>query len=148
MLDFIDVHHPVCQSPKFRLLGQAPGRGRTVQVRDALELSAGTNVAAKATSLLSRRAATDRSHGRQPVGGCRFEPSPRGAKDSQEICRPSGAHRRIDSKATGLRQACARGYDLSPRCGSNRMRFALHLGQQSLSGEGWLRDQENAPKRP
>jgi hypothetical protein len=61
-------------------------------------------------SLLSRGAATDRSHGRQPVGRCRLELSPAGAKDSKEICRPSGAHRQIGSKP----RAYARGYDLSP----------------------------------
>src|SRR5262245_25746416 len=66
-----------------------------------------TNVATIAASLikasrcraraprLSRRAATDLSHGRKPVGRCRFEWSPVGAKESHEICRPYGAYRRI-----------------------------------------------------
>src|SRR5215475_12452918 len=78
-------------------------------------MSPGTNVAAKAASLikasryrarasrLSRGAATDFSHGCKPVGRCRFEWSPVGAKESQEICRPSGAYRHIGRKTTGLR---------------------------------------------
>src|SRR5215468_8169620 len=87
--------------------------------------SAGTNTAARAAPLLSRRAATDRSHGRQPVGRCRLELSPRGAKDSREICRPSGAHRHMAENP----RAYAPGHDLSPLRGSNRMRFARHPGQ-------------------
>jgi len=75
-----------------------------------------TNTAAKAASLLSRGAAKDRSHGRKPVGRCGLELSPGGAKDSQEICRPSGAHRQTGSRP----RACARGYDLSPLRGCKR----------------------------
>src|SRR5262249_9769420 len=64
---------------------------------ELLKMSPGTNVAAIAASLikasrcraraprLSRGAATDLSHGRKPVGRCRFEWSPVGAKESQEI---------------------------------------------------------------
>jgi len=85
-----------------------------------------TDVAAKAVSLLSRSAATDLSHGRQPVGRCVFRRSPAGAKESQEIFRPYGAYRHMRRKPW----ACARGYDLSPRCGSNRERCARYLGQQ------------------
>jgi len=40
-----------------------------------------------------------------PEGRCRFEWSPVGAKESQEICRPSGAYRHIAAKP----RACARG---------------------------------------
>ena len=77
-------------------------------------MSAVTDVAAKAASLikasryrarasrLSRSAATDLSHGRQPVVRCRLEPSPGGAKDSQEIFRPYGAHRHSGPTVHGL----------------------------------------------
>src|SRR5947209_5171957 len=60
------------------------------------------DIAAKAASLLSRSAATDLSHGRQAVVGCRLEPSPVGAKDSQEIFRPYWAHRHIGPTVHGL----------------------------------------------
>jgi hypothetical protein len=94
-----------------------------------------TNVVAKAASLLSRGAAADRSHGRQPVGRCRFERSPVGAKESQESVAPTGLIVQFGRKP----RAYARGFDLSPLRGSKWMRFARHLGQQSLFKEGWLR---------
>src|SRR5262245_32302057 len=50
---------------------------RSVQIRLGLELSAGTDVAAKAAALLSRGAATDRSHGRKAVGQVSFRTEPR-----------------------------------------------------------------------
>jgi hypothetical protein len=43
-------------------------------------------------------------------------------------------------------RAYARGYDLSPLCGSNWMRFARHLAQLCLIQEGWLRHQEKDAK--
>jgi hypothetical protein len=95
-------------------------------------MSVVTNVAAKAASLLSRGAATDRSHGRKPVGRCRFEWSPVGAKESQESVAPTV----LIVSFAGKPRAFARGYDLSPLRGSDRMRFARHLGHQSLSKEG------------
>jgi cytochrome c553 len=89
-----------------------------------------------ALSLLSRVAATDRSHGRQPVGRCRFEGSPVGAKDSREICRPFGAHRHIGRKTHGLTPVatiCCRSAALIG-CASAR-----YLGQSSLGAEGKTR---------
>jgi hypothetical protein len=65
-------------------------------------MSVVTDIAAKAASLLSRSAATDLSHGRQAVVGCRLEPSPVGAKDSKEIFCPYGAHRHIGPTVHGL----------------------------------------------
>jgi hypothetical protein len=50
---------------------------RTVQMRIGVELSVETNIAAKAASLLSRGAATDRSHGRKAVVGVSFRTEPR-----------------------------------------------------------------------
>jgi hypothetical protein len=70
-------------------------------------MSVGMNIAGIAASLLSRGAATDHSHGRQPrrqpVVRCCFEWSPGGAKDSRKIFRPSGAYRHIGRKPRGLR---------------------------------------------
>jgi hypothetical protein len=79
-----------------------------------LEMSFITNAAAKAASLLSRGAATDLSHGRQPVGRCRFEGSPVGAKESQESVAPTGLIVSFGRKP----RAYARGFDLSPLRGS------------------------------
>src|SRR5215471_5368141 len=111
-------------------------------------MSVGTNVAATAPSLikalryharasrLSRGAATDHSHGRKPVGGCRFKWSPVGAKESQESVAP-----------TVLIVSFTKNPGLTPGAmicrrirGSNRMRFARHLGQQSLFEERCLRN--------
>src|SRR5215475_525377 len=96
-----------------RCAATLPLKGRTSQINGSLQPSSGTNTAAKAASLLSRRAATDRSHGRQPVGRCGLELSPGGAKDSREICRRSaaliGCASRVilDSPAFQRRGGCA-----------------------------------------
>jgi hypothetical protein len=100
-------HHPVrsIEEASRYFTGVAatpPRRGKTVPIRYRSKTRAVTNVAAKAASLLSRSAATDLSHGRQAVVGCRLEPSPVGAKDSQEIFRPYGAHRHIGLTVHGL----------------------------------------------
>ena len=73
---------------------------RSVPIRVGLELSAGTNVAAKAASLikasccraprLSRGAATDRSHGRKAVVRVSFK---KGAPEGRKIREKSDAFR-------------------------------------------------------
>ena len=55
-----------------------------------------------------------------------------GAKESQESVAPKVLVVSFAQKP----RACARGYDLSPLRGSNRMRFARYLGQFCLSEEG------------
>src|SRR5437899_2507587 len=87
-------------------------------------------VAAKAASLLSRRAAAECSPGRQPGVCVVLRMSPGGATDPRDIRRASGARDTFGCKSTGLRPWLHSSAATRLCSDALRASFGLYLGQQ------------------
>ena len=108
-------------------------------------MSVGTNVAAIAASLLSRRAATGRSHGRKAVVRVSFRREPRRGERFARNLSPlrglSSYSRKTPGSRPGLRSAAA------TRLYSDALRATSCTAVRSIPREGTIRPLRAGPRR-